>query len=155
MWCVGSKRTIDNMSQKTCKEARKYTPVLIEDQRPYISDIYFNELALGSGYSISEFFFRDFVVTYTTLFGRCFSCTEVLESLVTPDSKSPPLVMVVAVARQSGKDRHRQRCSETLSIQEKRASTNRHKIFSLVIAVLVVEVLLCADQDLAAASLGL
>ena len=60
--------------------------------------------------------------------------------------------MVVAVARQSGKDRHRQRCSETLSIQENRAST---KIFSLVIAVLVVEVLLCADQDLAAASLGL
>ena len=72
-----------------------------------------------------------------------------------PVSKSPPLVMVVAVARQSGKDRHRQRCSETLSIQEKRASTNSHKIFSLVIAVLVVEVLLCADQDLAAASLGL
>ena len=72
-----------------------------------------------------------------------------------PVSKSPPLVMVVAVARQSGKDRHRQRCSETLSIQEKRASTNSHKIFSLVIVVLVVEVLLCADQDLAAASLGL
>ena len=40
-------------------------------------------------------------------------------------------------------------------IQENRASTNRHKIFSLVVAVLVVEVLLCADQDLAAASLGL
>ena len=75
---------------------------------------------------------------------------------MTPDSKSPPLVMVVAVARQSGKDRHRQRCSETLSIQENRASTNRHKIiFSLVVADLVVEVLLCADQDLAAASLGL
>ena len=64
-------------------------------------------------------------------------------------------MLVVAVARQSGKDRHRQRCSETLSIQEKRASTNRHKIFSLVVAVLVVEVLLCADQDLAAASFDL
>ena len=64
--------------------------------------------------------------------------------------------MVVAVARQSGKDRHRQRCSETLSIQVNRASTNRHKIlFSLLVAVLVVEVLLCADQDLAAAALGL
>ena len=62
VWCVGSKRTIDNMSQKTCKEARKYTPVLIKDQRPYIADIYFNKLALGSGYSISEIFFRDFLI---------------------------------------------------------------------------------------------
>ena len=48
--------------KKTYKEARKYTPVLIGDQRPYISDIYFNELALGSGYSISEIFFRDFLI---------------------------------------------------------------------------------------------
>ena len=71
------------------------------------------------------------------------------------DTAYQKFVMVVAVARQSGKDQHRQRCSETLSIQENRASTNRHKIFSLVVAVLVVEVLLCADQDLAAASLGL
>ena len=62
VWCVGSKRTIDNMSQKTCMETRKYTPVLIKDRRPYISDIYFNELALGSGYSISEIFFRDFLI---------------------------------------------------------------------------------------------
>ena len=54
VWCVGSKRTIDNMSQKTCKEARKYAPVLIKDQRPYIAYFYFIELALGSGYSISE-----------------------------------------------------------------------------------------------------
>ena len=37
VWCVGSKRTIGNMSQKMCKEARKYTPVLIKDQRPYIA----------------------------------------------------------------------------------------------------------------------
>ena len=73
VWCVGSKRTIDNMSQKTCKEARKYTPVLIGDQRPYISDIYFNELALGSGYSISEIFFCDFLVTYTTGSGLSYS----------------------------------------------------------------------------------
>ena len=73
VWCVGSKRTIDNMSQKTCKEARKYTPVLIKDQRPYISDIYFNELALGSGYSISEIFFCDFLVTYTTGSGLSYS----------------------------------------------------------------------------------
>ena len=66
VWCVVSKRTIGNMSQKICKEARKYTPVLIKDQRPYIADIYFNELALGSGYSISKIFFRGFLVTYTT-----------------------------------------------------------------------------------------
>merc|ERR1711952_211892 len=64
VWCVGSKRTILYTI---------YSPVLIEDQRPYISDIYFNELALGSGYSISEIFFRDFLVTYTTGSGLSYS----------------------------------------------------------------------------------
>ena len=57
VWCVGSKRTIDNMSQKTCKEARKYTPVLIKDQRPNISDIYFNESALGQDTAFQKFSF--------------------------------------------------------------------------------------------------
>ena len=38
--------------KKTCKEARKYTPVLIKDQRPFIADSYFNELALGVGQGV-------------------------------------------------------------------------------------------------------